>query len=144
MTGLEDKMVADECMEDRNDNAEYDSATDSSTSDQEETYGTYSVASKEDYAPVEVKVKKKTKGGKTDNVEDTSVVDQHAEQQGQQHWSQQEQKALEAALTQFPKGTLNRWDRIATKVPGRSKEECILRFKELAEIVRRKKEGDAS
>ncbi|XP_076326282.1 dnaJ homolog subfamily C member 1 [Tachypleus tridentatus] len=56
-------------------------------------------------------------------------------------WSQHQQKALELALQQFPKGTEERWDRIAVSVPGKTKEECMLRFKMLAEMVKRKKQG---
>jgi DnaJ family protein C protein 1 len=49
---------------------------------------------------------------------------------------------LEAALQQFPKGTAERWDRIASKVSGKTKEECMIRVRYLAEAVKKKKEGD--
>ena len=42
-------------------------------------------------------------------------------------WSQQQQQALEAALKQFPKGTSERWSRIAGKVPGKNERECMIR-----------------
>ncbi|VDM52061.1 unnamed protein product [Angiostrongylus costaricensis] len=54
-------------------------------------------------------------------------------------WSQTEQKQLEAALQQYPKGCDNRWDRISAAVPTKSKEQCQERLKELVEFVRRKK-----
>merc|ERR1712210_136721 len=54
-------------------------------------------------------------------------------------WSQEQQRSLEVALTQFPKGSAERWDRIAGKVEGKSKEQCMARFKQLAEQVKKKK-----
>ncbi|NXS00514.1 DNJC1 protein, partial [Oxylabes madagascariensis] len=50
-----------------------------------------------------------------------------------------EEKLLEMALQQYPKGTLERWDKIAKCVPGKSKEECIARYKLLVELVQKKK-----
>ncbi|KHJ88310.1 Myb-like DNA-binding domain protein, partial [Oesophagostomum dentatum] len=54
-------------------------------------------------------------------------------------WTQLEQKQLEAALQQFPKGCEERWDKIAAAVPTKTKEQCQQRLKELVELVRRKK-----
>ncbi len=71
MTGLESKkMVKDDVMEYQGEEDESDSEDEeASESDEEEdsddeNYGVYSVATKEEYVPVEVKTKKKTKGGK--------------------------------------------------------------------------------
>lgn len=36
-------------------------------------------------------------------------------------WTQSQQRLLELALQQFPRGTAERWDRIAKVVPGKSK-----------------------
>lgn len=36
-------------------------------------------------------------------------------------WTQNQQKLLEQALQQYPKGTAERWDKIAKCVPGKSK-----------------------
>jgi hypothetical protein len=36
-------------------------------------------------------------------------------------WTQQQQRQLELALNQFPKGTADRWDRIAEVIPGKTK-----------------------
>ncbi|KAK7863887.1 hypothetical protein R5R35_007220 [Gryllus longicercus] len=56
-------------------------------------------------------------------------------------WSQPQQKALEAALTKYPKGgTTDRWEKIAKCVPGKTKDECMLRYKHLVEVVKKKKE----
>lgn len=55
-------------------------------------------------------------------------------------WTQQQQKQLESALSQVPKGVSDRWDRIAELVPEKTKDECIQRFKHLAEVVRKKQQ----
>ena len=36
-------------------------------------------------------------------------------------WSQNQQKILEWTLTQYPKGTPERWDKIAEHIPGKTK-----------------------
>ncbi|KYO46784.1 dnaJ-like protein subfamily C member 1 isoform A [Alligator mississippiensis] len=54
-------------------------------------------------------------------------------------WTQNQQKLLELALQQYPKGTSDRWDKIAKCVPGKSKEECVARYKLLVELVQKKK-----
>ncbi|NP_001085833.1 DnaJ heat shock protein family (Hsp40) member C1 S homeolog precursor [Xenopus laevis] len=56
-------------------------------------------------------------------------------------WSQNQQKLLELALQQYPKGTGERWDKIAKCVPGKSKEDCICRYKLLVELVQKKKQA---
>lgn len=144
VTGLEAKrLISDDCLEAQiADDSENSSDSDDSDSD----YGGYSVATKEDYVPVEVKTKTKTKGGKLgDAIQPPPVAEDNQQTQqipGQDGWNQPQQKALEAALQQFPKGTSERWDRIAGKVQGKSKEECMLRVRYLAEIVKKKKETE--
>ncbi|XP_068091708.1 dnaJ homolog subfamily C member 1 [Hyperolius riggenbachi] len=56
-------------------------------------------------------------------------------------WTQNQQKLLELALQQYPKGTAERWDKIAKCVPGKSKEDCICRYKLLVELVQKKKQA---
>nr|XP_020466009.1 dnaJ homolog subfamily C member 1 isoform X3 [Monopterus albus] len=56
-------------------------------------------------------------------------------------WSQSQQKLLELALQQYPRGTVERWDRIAKVVPGKTKEECMIRYKMLAELVQKRKQA---
>jgi DnaJ family protein C protein 2 len=51
-------------------------------------------------------------------------------------WSPEQQAALEAALKKFPASTENRWDVIAAAVPGRSKKECVDRFKHLVALLK--------
>ncbi|CAI4224845.1 unnamed protein product [Auanema sp. JU1783] len=55
-------------------------------------------------------------------------------------WSQEDQKLFEIALKQFPKGTDERWERISEAVPGKDKEQCLARFKQLAEIIKKRKQ----
>lgn len=59
-------------------------------------------------------------------------------------WTQNQQRLLELALQQFPRGTQERWTRIATVVPGRSKDECMARYKTLAELVQKRKQTKTS
>ena len=123
----------------------YDSESDASDSD--EGYG-YTVATKEEYEPpIEVKKKTKTKGGKLGLTEDNEATNDtenpttDSKANMASDWTQVQQKELEQAIKSFPKGTEERWDRIASKVGGKSKEECLLRFKYLAAIVKNKKES---
>merc|ERR1711990_1272317 len=126
-------MGADECLEaeiagDDEDCEEEDSQTEEEVD--EDGYVVYGAVKAEEYVIPEEKSKKKTKGGKLWEAggegEDTV-------------WSQEQQRSLEVALTQFPKGSAERWDRIAGKVEGKSKEQCMARFKQLAEQVKKKK-----
>ena len=106
------------------------------------------MATKEEYEPpIEVKKKTKTKGGKLGLTEDNETANDPENSSSEvkpnlaSDWSQIQQKALEQAIKGFPKGTEERWDRIASKVGGKSKEECLLRFKYLAAMVKNKKES---
>ncbi|XP_011819245.1 PREDICTED: dnaJ homolog subfamily C member 1 [Colobus angolensis palliatus] len=56
-------------------------------------------------------------------------------------WTQNQQKLLELALQQYPKGSSDRWDKIARCVPSKSKEDCIARYKLLVELVQKKKQA---
>ena len=129
VTGREkDRLVSDECLED-----DYDEDDTEQSEDEvdEDGYLVLQPSKPEEYVIPEEKKKKKTKGGKL------------GENEGQEEdvWSQDQQKSLELALSHFPKGTSERWDRIATKVEGKTKEQCMLRFKTLAEQIKKKKEN---
>jgi len=129
VTGREkDRLVSDECLEDE---YEEDDTEQSEDEVDEDGYLVLQPSKPEEYVIPEEKKKKKTKGGKL------------GESEGQEEdvWSQDQQKSLELALSQFPKGTSERWDRIATKVEGKTKEQCMLRFKTLAEQIKKKKEN---
>jgi len=44
-------------------------------------------------------------------------------------WTTEEQKLLEQALKSYPVSTPERWEKIAAAVPGRSKKDCMKRYK---------------
>ena len=135
--------VVDDEASDSEENSDVDSY-ESETSDSDEEYG-YTMATKEEYVPpVEVKKKTKTKGGKQGVMEDEEANENDetsaaTNTNAASEWTQIQQKELEQAIKTFPKGTDERWDRIASKVGGKTKEECLLRFKYLATIVKNKK-----
>jgi DnaJ family protein C protein 2 len=55
-------------------------------------------------------------------------------------WSQNQQKALEAAMKQYP-ATMDkkeRWNKIAEAIPGKTPKECIERVKEIKEKLAKK------
>ncbi|XP_068714425.1 dnaJ homolog subfamily C member 2-like [Montipora capricornis] len=54
-------------------------------------------------------------------------------------WTSEEQRLLERALRSYPASTPERWDRIAESLPGRTKKECMKRYKDLVEMVKAKK-----
>ncbi|XP_058797463.1 uncharacterized protein LOC131667783 [Phymastichus coffea] len=50
-------------------------------------------------------------------------------------WSQDQQKALEGALLKYPKtGSSDRWEKIASCIEGKTKEECQARYRYLVEV----------
>lgn len=46
-------------------------------------------------------------------------------------WSPEDQKLFEKALKSVPKTHGNRWDHIALLVPGKTRKDCISRFKQI-------------
>ncbi|XP_052900495.1 uncharacterized protein F54F2.9 [Anopheles moucheti] len=59
------------------------------------------------------------------------------------NWTQQQQQALEVAIQKYPKSAnYDRWQKIANSVPGKSKEECVARYKYLVELVKKQKSAN--
>ncbi|CAN4108525.1 unnamed protein product [Withania somnifera] len=54
-------------------------------------------------------------------------------------WSAVQEKALVQALKTFPKETIQRWERVATAVPGKTVNQCKKKFALLRENFRNKK-----
>lgn len=55
-------------------------------------------------------------------------------------WSVEQQKALEDALRTYPASMdkNERWTKIAAAVPDKGKKDCVKRFKELREQMKKK------
>lgn len=64
------------------------------------------------------------------------------EEKSEDDWSQAEQKAFETALQKYPKGTDERWERISEEIGSKTKKQVMVRFKQLAEMIRKKKTND--
>ncbi|XP_005191551.2 uncharacterized protein F54F2.9 [Musca domestica] len=61
------------------------------------------------------------------------------------NWTQDQQKALEAAIVKYRKTVgSDRWQKIANSVPGKTKEECLVRYKYLCELVKSQKKSEES
>jgi len=54
-------------------------------------------------------------------------------------WSQAQQKLLEIALKKIGKDEENRWDKIAETVEGKTKRQCMLRYKFIAQQLKTQK-----
>ena len=61
-------------------------------------------------------------------------------------WSPEQQRALEVALTKIPSSLPadERWAKIAEQVPGKTKGECVKRYKEIAAALKAKKAAAAA
>jgi len=61
-------------------------------------------------------------------------------------WSTDQQKQLETALKKYPANASDteRWDKISAAVTGKSKQECVARFKEIREAILKKKASGTS
>jgi len=56
-------------------------------------------------------------------------------------WSQTDQHLLECALKTIPKDTsgADRWEQIARCIPGKTREECLARYRYIVQLVKAKK-----
>lgn len=74
--------------------------------------------------------REKTKGRRQRDFDPTAVDEDSEEEKkhlkekpsaADEVWTQNQQRLLELALQQYPRGTAERWDRIAKVVPGKNK-----------------------
>ncbi len=149
VTGLEkDKHVPDNRVEDAYDEADSDDETEEDSDEEDSDDSNYGVtyATKEEYVPVEIKTKKKTKGGKfgTGLEIEESQEPSSSTTDNNETWSNCQQQALEAALKDVSKSASDRWDQIGSRVSGKSKEQCMQRCKQLAEQIKKKKMAASS
>lgn len=56
-------------------------------------------------------------------------------------WSQTDQHLLECALKTIPKDTpgVDRWEQIARCIPGKSRDECLARYRYIVQLLKTKK-----
>lgn len=60
-------------------------------------------------------------------------------------WSQEHQKLLEIAIVKYPKTIAgDRWQKIANTVPGKTKDECLARYKYLVQKVKDQKQKETA
>jgi len=59
-------------------------------------------------------------------------------------WNNKLQKMLEQALITYSKVEEDRWQKISECVPGKSKEECIARYRYLSEMILQKRKSKTS
>jgi len=91
--------------------------------------------------------KQKKRDVKVDDNEASKRTETAAEAQGLNvtPWTADEQKLLEQALKTYPASLgSERWEKIASTLPNRSKKDCMRRYKELAELIRAKKAAQAA
>jgi len=110
------------------------------------------IASRKVVDPVELKVSKKaevniaasTSAPDVDYDRMASTVPKVATSSGTttpEEWSPEQQKQLEEAMKKFPStlAPAERWAKIAENVPGKTKQQCVARFKYIRELIAAKK-----
>ncbi|XP_004644820.1 dnaJ homolog subfamily C member 1 [Octodon degus] len=93
------------------------------------------------------RLEEKARGRRQRDFEEAAAVQAESsdedgdEQRRERQWTQGQQRLLELALQQYPRGAADRWDQIARCVPAKSKEDCIARYRLLVELVQKKKQA---
>lgn len=83
-------------------------------------------------------VQEATKKTKKISIKIETVDDKSANNES--FWTQEQQKLLETAIVKYPKsGVDDRWQKIANTIPGKTKDECLARYKYLVQKVQKLK-----
>ena len=79
------------------------------------------------------------KSPNTQNPDDSNAPNGESSSSDQDVWTAVQERALVQALKTFPKDTLQRWERVAAAVPGKTMNQCKKKFALLKENFRSKK-----
>jgi DnaJ family protein C protein 1 len=72
---------------------------------------------------------------------DENLITERQQSESNSDWSQTDQHLLECALKTIPKETsgVDRWEQIARCIPGKTREECLARYRHIVQLVKAKK-----
>jgi len=67
---------------------------------------------------------------------------EEASKEDPESWSEEQQKALENALKKFPSSlpANERWAKIGQDVTGKTKKQCVDRYKHIAQLIKNKQD----
>ena len=91
------------------------------------------------------KVDSYKKSVKKDKKKSAPKVEEKKTEENEDFWSQDQQNALQQAMKTFPsskfKDANERWGKIAEAVGGKTKKQCVVRFKEIRKAILAKKKA---
>ncbi|CAF0780869.1 unnamed protein product [Rotaria sordida] len=72
---------------------------------------------------------------------DQNLITERQQCESVSDWSQDDQHLLECALKTVPKDTpgIDRWEQIARCIPGKTREQCLARYRYIVQLVKAKK-----
>ncbi|XP_057976216.1 uncharacterized protein LOC131163618 [Malania oleifera] len=111
------------------------------TRDESETKGVSTVSGLESTSVAKVDNSKESSSRSLNhgNPDDLAIPNGVSSSMEQDMWSAVQERALVQALKTFPKETSQRWERVATAVPGKTVNQCKKKFTLLKENFRNKK-----
>lgn len=77
---------------------------------------------------------------------DQNLITEREQFESVSDWSQGDQHLFECALKTIPKDTpgVDRWEQIAGCVPGKTRDECLARYRYIAQLLKAKKSSKSS